>query len=245
MAACHKTQTLTILASHLPTNKVKMRLIYNPSGTSHARDALRIENRAEQRHHFTAGEKMKILRAVDAMVATENLPFNMAATRLGVNPKSVKTWRKNAVALSDSSAKNKLILHKGPSGIVSEVKVELIEFMEHWRLRGFPVIRMCLMRKVCKLKPEFLQKSCGARLMAISCFLMKNGLTHRVATHKARTVAARAIVVGVRACAAFPSYHLGRRSHGWGGFFVILLYILLALFLGAYHLLLHAHHRAT
>jgi len=118
-----------------------MRLIYNPSGTSHARDALRIENRAEQRRHFTAGEKMKILRAVDAMVATENLPFNMAATRLGVNPKSVKTWRKK---------------------------------------------RMCLMRKVCKLKPEFLQKSCGARLMAISRFLMKNGLTQRVATHKAQ-----------------------------------------------------------
>ena len=47
---------------HLPTNKVKMRLIYNPSGTSHARDALRIENRTEQRRHFTAGEKMKIVR---------------------------------------------------------------------------------------------------------------------------------------------------------------------------------------
>jgi hypothetical protein len=52
------------------------------------------------------------------MVATENLPFNMAASRLGVNPNSVKTWRKNAVALSDSSVENKLLLHKGPSGIL-------------------------------------------------------------------------------------------------------------------------------
>ena len=385
-----------------------MRLIYNPSGTSHARDALRIENRTEQRRHFTAGEKMKIVREVDAMMATENLPLIVAATRHGVKPTSVTTWRKNAVALSDSSVENKLILHKGPSGIVSEVKVELIEFVEHWRLRGFPVTRMCLMRKVCKLKPEFLQKSSAARLMAISRFLMKNGMTHRVATHKAQrapgevraealshlevqvprandpsrhqdnvlfslvaknqllttkrhrgslhhlrsaagvagtraapvvrrrpddvdkspyqtlkhnsttghgggncplhrhhrdplgngllvhwrggvlyrvaqggetrllatidgrcpggrrhigtrhdevalgalrrahlTVAACAIVVGVRVRAAFPSYHLGRRSHGWGGFIVILLYILLALFLGAHHLLLHAHHRAT
>ena len=42
------------------------------------------------------------------------------------------------------------------------------------------------MRKLCKLKPEFLQKSCAARMMAISRFLMKNGLTHRVATHKAQ-----------------------------------------------------------
>ena len=120
------------------------------------------------------------------MMARENLPLNVAATRLGVNPTSVKTWRKNAVTLSDSSVENKLILHKGPSGIVSEVKEELIEFVEHWRLRGFPVTRMCLMRKVCKLKPEFLQKSCAARLMAISCFLMRNGLTHRMATHKAQ-----------------------------------------------------------
>ena len=135
---------------------------------------------------YTASEKMKIVLAVEAMMATENLPLNVAATRHGVSPASVVYWRKNAVALSGSSVKNKLILHKGPSGIVSEVKVELIEFMEHWRLRGFPVIRMCLMRKVCKLKPEFLQKSCGARLMAISRFLMKNGLTHRVATHKAQ-----------------------------------------------------------
>jgi hypothetical protein len=111
-----------------------MRLIFNPSGTSHARDALRIENRTEQRRHFTAGEKMKILSGVDAMVATENLPFNMAATRLGVNPISVKTWRKNAVTLSDSSVENKLILHKGPSGIVSEVKEELIEYVEHLSL---------------------------------------------------------------------------------------------------------------
>jgi hypothetical protein len=120
-----------------------MRLIYNPSDTSHARDALRIENRAEQRRHFTAGEKMKILCVVDAMVATETLPLNVAASRLGVNPASVIFWRKNAVVLSDSSVENKLILHKGPSGIVSEVKEELIEYVEHWRLRGFPVTRMC------------------------------------------------------------------------------------------------------
>ena len=169
---------------HLPTNKDKMRLIYNPSGTNHARDALRIENRTQQRRHYTASKKMKIVRAVDAMMAIENLPLNVAATRHGVSPTSVTTWRKNAVALSDSSVENKLILHKGPTSIVSEVEEDLIGFVEHWRLRGFPVTRMCLMRKVCKLKPEFLQKSCAAGMMAISRFLVKNGLTHRVATHK-------------------------------------------------------------
>jgi hypothetical protein len=150
-----------------------MRLIYNLSGTSHARDGLRIEQRSKQRCMYTASEKMKILRAVDTMMATENLPLNVAATRLGVNPTSVIYWRKNGVVLSDSSVENKLILHKGPTGIVSEVKEELIEFVEHWRLRGFPVTRMCLMRKVCKLKPEFLQKSCAVRLMRFLAFSLK------------------------------------------------------------------------
>ena len=93
MAACHKTQTLTILASHLPTNKVKMRLIYNPSGTSHARDALRIENRAEQRRHFSASKKMKIVHAMDAVMATESLSL-MAATRFGVSPSCFINWRR-------------------------------------------------------------------------------------------------------------------------------------------------------
>ena len=164
-----------------------MRLIYNPGGTNHARDAQRIEHRFKQKCMYTASKKMKIVCAVDAVMATENLSLNMAATRYGVSPGSVINWRKNAAALSEASVENKLILHKGPtSNLVSEVEEELIGFVEHWRLRGFPVTRMCLVRKVCKLKPEFLQKSCAARRMVISCFLTKNGLTHRVATHKAQ-----------------------------------------------------------
>jgi hypothetical protein len=166
-----------------------MRLIYNPSGTSHARDAQRIEQRTESqltRRMYTSGEKMKIVRAVEAMMVNENLTLNLAASRHGVSPGCVVSWRKNAAALSDSSVENKMILHKGPSSIVSELREELLEYIEHWRVRGFPVTRMCLVRKVCKLKPEFLQKSSAARLMAISRFLTNNHLTHRVATHKAQ-----------------------------------------------------------
>ena len=108
-----------------------MRLVYNLSGTSHARDAQRIEQRETKRRTFTAAEKMKIVRAVESAMARENLPLNLAATRFGIDPKSVTNWRKNAVALSDSSVENHLILHKGPTSIVSELKEELIEFIEH------------------------------------------------------------------------------------------------------------------
>ena len=86
LAACHKTQTLTILAIHLPTNKVKMRLIYNPSGTSHAHDALRIEQRSKQRRMYTASEKMKIVRAVDAMMATRISLSTWLLQGMGLTP---------------------------------------------------------------------------------------------------------------------------------------------------------------
>jgi hypothetical protein len=89
-----------------------MRLIYFPGGTNHARDAQRIEHRFKQRHMYTASKKMKIVRAVDAAMATENLSLNMAATRYGVCPASVLDWRKNAAALLEASVANKLILHK-------------------------------------------------------------------------------------------------------------------------------------
>jgi hypothetical protein len=64
-----------------------MRLIYNLSSTSHARVAQHIEQRSESqmmRRMYTAGEKMKIVCAVDTtMMATENLPLKVAASRFG------------------------------------------------------------------------------------------------------------------------------------------------------------------
>ena len=163
-----------------------MRLIYNPCGINHARAAERIEKRTQQKRLYTPSEKMRIVRAVDAMMATDNLPLNVVASRHGVSPASIRTWRRNAVVLSDSSVDSKLILHEGPTSILADVEQELIGFVEHWRSKGFPVTRMGLMRKIGTLKPEFLQRSYSARLMAISRFLAKNSLTHRVATHKAQ-----------------------------------------------------------
>jgi len=55
----HKPSQLSHI--RLPTNKDKMRLIYNLSGTSHARDAQRVEHRRSKRRSFSAGEKMKIV----------------------------------------------------------------------------------------------------------------------------------------------------------------------------------------
>ena len=80
-----------------------MKLIYNPSGTNHAREVLRIENRTAPRRHYTAGEKLKIVRAVDAVMASENLPLNVAATRHGVDPACLCKWKKSGSFSSDDS----------------------------------------------------------------------------------------------------------------------------------------------
>ena len=120
------------------------------------------------------------------MSAEERISLGLASARLGVNCQNIINWQKKGEALSDSFVENKMTLHKGPMSMVENIKEELIEYVTNWREKGFPVTRMCLIRKVGQLKPEFMEKSMEARKMAISRFLAKNNMTHRVATHKAQ-----------------------------------------------------------
>ena len=129
---------------------------------------------------------MKIVHTVNKMQEEENITLGVAAARLGVNRNNLVIWAKNKTALSDSLVENRLSLHKGPMSILEDLKDELIEFITQWRDKGFPVSRMCLVRKICALKPEFHEKTVEARKMAISRFLSKHNMTHRVATHKAQ-----------------------------------------------------------
>ena len=129
-----------------------MRLVYNLGGINHAREVQRIKNRTYKRQSFSSCEKMKIVRAVDKMMAEENVTFAVAAARLGVHRSNLASWMKNKTALLDSLVENRLSLHKGPMSILEVIKDELLEFITHWRDKGFPV--MCLVRKVCALKPK-------------------------------------------------------------------------------------------
>ena len=125
-----------------------MRLIYNQGGISHAREALRIENRAVRKPAFSSGEKMKIVRAVEKMLGEEQISLGVAAARLGTTRQNLINWQKNAEALSDSQVENRLSLHKGPMSMLDDITQELTKYITHWRERGFPVTRMCLVRKI-------------------------------------------------------------------------------------------------
>jgi DNA-binding transcriptional regulator YiaG len=163
-----------------------MKILYNLGGISHAHNALRVDHRSCKQKSYTSSKKTRTVQAVDRLVEEENLHQNVAAGRLGMDPCNIRRWHQNKTALSGSSVENKLSLHKGPSSIIDDIKDDLIAFIVHWREKGFPLTRMGLVRKVGRMKPEFNEKTLQARKMAISRFLARNHLTHRVATHKAQ-----------------------------------------------------------
>ncbi len=74
-------------------------------------------------------------------------------------------------------------MHEGPVGCVDTFTEELISFVDEWRGKGILVSHLCLIRKACKLNPAFSNKTLSAQKVAISCFMVKNGLVHRMATH--------------------------------------------------------------
>jgi hypothetical protein len=92
-----------------------MKLAYNLGGINHACDALRIDHRSYKQRSFTSSKKVQILQAVDRLVEEENLPQNVGAGRLGINPSNLSKWRQNKTALSAgrrglASARNDKIL---------------------------------------------------------------------------------------------------------------------------------------
>ncbi len=63
---------------------------------------------------------------------------------------------------------------------------QLVSFVDEWCGKGVLVCRLCLIRKDCKLSPAFSDKTLSAQKVAISCFMAKNSLVHRMAMHTAQ-----------------------------------------------------------
>lgn len=161
--------------------------VYNRSGISHKRILQRIEIRINKnRRVFSTVEKIKILSVVDKMVQDDSLTFAEASTAIGIDQLVISHWKKNQEQLSAVTRPGALSLHSGPVSILKDIEGPLIEFVDEWRGKGLPVNRLTLMRKALSLKPELHQKSEHATKMSISWFMKNNGLTHRMATHKAQ-----------------------------------------------------------
>jgi hypothetical protein len=122
-------------------------------------------------------------------VQEDGVSFIRAAENLQVSAQSVRRWRASFQVQDttnpqgrDDATQN----HRGPAGFLDDIQEELISFVSEWRDRGMPVTRFALVRKIGRLKREFLLKSSTARLMCISRFLSVNNLVHHVAIHTAQ-----------------------------------------------------------
>ena len=64
-----------------------------------------------------------------------------------------------------------------------EIHKQLIPFVNKWSGKGIPVSCLALVQKACLLSPGFGTKTLEAQQCCISVFMMKNDMTHCMATH--------------------------------------------------------------
>jgi hypothetical protein len=162
-----------------------MRLkVYNPGGLNCKRIDDRFDNAIVQhRTHYSAANKLKIVTAIDKMMAKEYLKQNQACLVLQVCDSQVLRWQANHALLEEAARPEKQIMHEGPVGCVDAFTEELMSIVDKWHGKGILVSRLCLIRKACGLSTSFSNKTLSAQKAAISLFMAKNGLIHRMATH--------------------------------------------------------------
>ncbi len=162
-----------------------MRLkIYNPGGLNRKRIKDRSNNAIVQpRIHYSAANKLKIVAAVYKVMAEEYLKQNQACSVLQVCDSQVLRWQANRALLEEAARPEKQIMYKGPVSCMDAYTEELVSFVDEWHGKGILVLRLCLIRKACNLSPVFANKTLSAQKASISCFMAKNGLVHRMATH--------------------------------------------------------------
>ena len=140
------------------------------------------------RHRYTRGEKLAILGVLDKLMVEEGMNQARAGAVLKVDPACLTRWaqKKEDFLENIKETKTKMSDHQGPVSVFADIEKDLLNYIEEWRQKGFDVNRFTLLRKAGQLKPEILQKSTFAIKVAISRFLAKHGLTHRVTTHQAQ-----------------------------------------------------------
>ena len=120
------------------------------------------------------------------MMDEERVRQSQAAAMLQVSPSQITRWRAKSSSLQQAARPDSLQLHKGPAAFLAEVNEQMVAYVNEWRAKGMDVSRLSLIRKACSLSPEFASRTLDAQRASISRFMMRQGLTHRMATHAAQ-----------------------------------------------------------
>ncbi len=108
-----------------------MRLkVYNPGGLNCKRIDDRFDNAVFLRcTHYSAANKLKILAAIDKMMAQKYLKQNQACKVLQVRDSQVLRQQANRGLLEEAARPEKQTLHEGPVGCVDAFTEELVFFL--------------------------------------------------------------------------------------------------------------------
>jgi hypothetical protein len=85
--------------------------------------------------------------------------------------------------VEEAARPEKMSMHEGPVGCVDAFTEELVSFVDEWRGKGILVSCLCLIHKASDLSSVFANKTLSAQKAAISCFMVKHALVHRMAMH--------------------------------------------------------------
>jgi hypothetical protein len=151
--------------------------VYNPGNLPQKQMNERFDSAVQHRVHNSAANKLKIVDAVDQMMAEENRKQNQACATLQVCDSQVLRWQASRVLLEEAARPEKQILHPGPAGCVDAITKQLVSFVDKWCGKGILVLCLCLIRKACKLSPAFSAKTLSVQKVAISHFMAEMALS--------------------------------------------------------------------
>jgi hypothetical protein len=160
--------------------------VFNQGGLGHTRLQKRFDEGVQCRVQYSAADKVKIVAAVDKMMAKEHLHQNQATAFLQVSPSLVSRWRAKSSALKQVAQPNFLAVHKDQRQFLPSSRSRCSTMLARWCGKGMDVSRLSLIRKACQLSPGFANKTLAAQKMCISRFMMRNGLTRCMAMHAAQ-----------------------------------------------------------
>ncbi len=126
---CAVDQAIPPLFSIHLQNEIKI-MLYNPSSLSQKHIDEKFESTVKHCIHYSAGDKLKILAAIDCMMAEENLRQNQAYGIMQVCDSQVLRWGTKRVLVEEVARPEKQILHQGPAGCVDAFTEELVPFVD-------------------------------------------------------------------------------------------------------------------
>ena len=135
-----------------------------------------------KRRRFANSERLAIVRNVRRRLEGGE-SIRGACRALNIIPKQYREWSTKLDTMIEHNPKAKSVC-KGPTSILKPIESDLLTFILELRVQGLAVSISAVVSQVCRLMPEFQQKSIEARYQCVRRWIRRQGLTHRIETQE-------------------------------------------------------------